>query len=103
VDDVVDALLLAALNEAANGQIYNLGSDDPINLLNLARLMIEICGSGSYELHPFPEERKRIDIGDFYGDYRRIRSKLGWRPKTSLREGLSKTIAFYQQNLNHYL
>lgn len=103
VDDAVDALLLAALSEAANGQIYNLGSDDPINLLNLARLMIELCGEGGYELLPFPEERKRIDIGDFYGDYRKIRSKLGWRPKVSLRDGLAKTIAYYQEHLPHYL
>jgi UDP-glucose 4-epimerase len=103
IDDVVDALLLAALNEAANGQIYNLGSDDPINLLNLARLMLEICGEGAYEMLPFPEERKRIDIGDFYGDYRKIRSKLGWRPKVSLRDGLTKTIAYYQEHLPHYL
>ncbi|MCL4263258.1 MAG: GDP-mannose 4,6-dehydratase [Anaerolineae bacterium] len=103
VDDAVDALLMAALSEAANGQIYNLGSDDPINLLNLARLMVEINGAGSYELLPFPEERKRIDIGDFYGDYRKIRSKLGWRPKTSLRDGLARTITFYQEHLHHYL
>lgn len=103
VDDAIDALLLAALSEAAIGQIYNLGSDDPINLLNLAQLMIEINGAGTYELLPFPDERKRIDIGDFYGDYRKIRSKLGWRPKTSLREGLTKTITFYQEHLAHYL
>ncbi len=103
VDDVVDAMLMAALSHAANGQIYNLGSDDPINLLNLAQLMIEICGTGRYEMLPFPEERKRIDIGDFYGDYRKIRSKLGWRPKVSLRAGLAQTIAYYQEHLPHYL
>lgn len=103
VDDVVDAMLMAALSMAANGQIYNLGSDDPINLLNLAQLMIEICGTGGHEMLPFPEERKRIDIGDFYGDYRKIRSKLGWRPKVSLRAGLAQTIAYYQEHLPHYL
>jgi UDP-glucose 4-epimerase len=103
VDDAIDALLLAALSKTANGQIYNLGSDDPINLLNLAKLMIEICGEGCYELLTFPEERKRIDIGDFYGDYRKIRSKLGWRPKVSLRDGLVQTIAYYQEHLQHYL
>ncbi|HQF70144.1 MAG TPA: NAD-dependent epimerase/dehydratase family protein, partial [Promineifilum sp.] len=68
IDDVVEALLMVAATAAADGQIYNLGSDDPINLVNLARLLIEINGGGQYELRPFPADRKRIDIGDYYGD-----------------------------------
>jgi UDP-glucose 4-epimerase len=103
VDDVVQALLLAAVNEVANGQIYNLGGDDPINLVNLAKLMIEINGGGEYEMVPFPLERKPIDIGDFYGDYRKMRAKLGWRPKTNLREGLTRTLAYYKQYREHYV
>ncbi|MCA9961084.1 MAG: NAD-dependent epimerase/dehydratase family protein, partial [Anaerolineales bacterium] len=103
VDDVVDVLLLVAMHDTANGQIYNLGSDDPINLVNLAEMMIEINGRGSYEIVPFPPDRKRIDIGDFYGDYRKIRSKLGWQPQISLREGLARTLAYYQEHLAHYI
>jgi UDP-glucose 4-epimerase len=103
VDDVVEVLLLVALSEVANGQIYNLGGDDPINLINLATLMIEINGGGCYEIIPFPDERKRIDIGDFYGDYRKIRSKLGWRPKIGLREGLTRTLAYYKAHKDHYI
>lgn len=103
VDDVVEALLLVAANEAADGRIYNLGSDDPVNLLNLARLLIEINGDGRYEMAPFPPDRKRIDIGDFYGDYRRIRSKLGWRPVIGLREGMTRTLDYFRRNLEHYI
>jgi UDP-glucose 4-epimerase len=102
IDDVVEALLMVACHEAADGQIYNLGSDDPINLLNLARLMIEVNDGGQFELRPFPDERKRIDIGDFYGDYRRIRSKLGWRPLVGLRDGLTRTMDYFRTNLEHY-
>ena len=91
VDDVVEALLMVAAHDVADGQIYNLGSDEPINLLNLARLMIEIRGEGTYDMVPFPDDRKRIDIGDFYGDYRKIRSKLGWRPVVGLRDGANTT------------
>lgn len=103
VDDAVEALLLAAQHDAANGEIYNLGGDDPINLLHLAEMMIEINGAGNYEIIPFPEDRKRIDIGDFYGDYRKIRSKLGWRPQVSLYEGLARTFAYYKEWLPHYI
>jgi UDP-glucose 4-epimerase len=103
IDDVVEALLMVAAHEVADGQIYNLGGQEPINLLHLAQLMIEINGGGKYELLPFPDDRKRIDIGDFYGDFRRIRSKLGWRPLVGLREGLTRTMEYYRPNLEHYI
>jgi UDP-glucose 4-epimerase len=103
VDDVVDAMLLVGFNDVANGQIYNLGGDDPINLKDLAEVMIDVYGRGHYEFVPFPDERKRIDIGDFYGDYRKIRSKLGWRPRASLREGLARTLAYYDEHLAQYV
>ncbi|HOU42178.1 MAG TPA: NAD-dependent epimerase/dehydratase family protein [Promineifilum sp.] len=103
IDDVVEALLMVAATAAADGQIYNLGSDDPINLVNLARLLIEINGGGQYELRPFPADRKRIDIGDYYGDYRRIRSKLGWRPMVGLRDGMTRSLDYFRQYLEHYI
>ena len=103
VDDVADALLLAAVSEEANGEIYNLGGDQPICLKNLVELMIDINGGGSYRLIPFPANKKRIDVGDFYGQYAKITTTLGWRPKTSLRQGLEQTLTYYRRNLAHYL
>ncbi len=102
IDDVVEALLLAAANPTADGQIYNLGSDDPISLLELAELLIGINGGGSYRIVPFPADRKRIDIGDYHGDYAKIRTQLDWRPTVRLREGLERTIAFYHRHREHY-
>jgi len=103
VDDVVDALLLAAISDQGEGQIFNLGGNEPVSLKQLVELMIEINGGGSYRLVPFPDDKKRIDIGSFYGEYSKIKAALGWEPLTPLREGLEKTIAFYHQNLEHYL
>ncbi|HEU4325458.1 MAG TPA: NAD-dependent epimerase/dehydratase family protein [Roseiflexaceae bacterium] len=102
VDDCVEALLLAAADPRAHGQIFNLGSDETINLRDLAELTVEIGGGGSYEVIPFPADRKPIDIGDYYGDYRLIQGRLGWRPRVSLREGLAKTVAFYREHRAHY-
>ncbi len=102
VDDVIEALLLAAMCDEANGQIYNLGSDETINLRDLAALLVEIDGRGEYCLVPFPPNRKTIDIGDYYADYRLVQGKLGWRPKVNLREGLKRTLDFYQQYHEHY-
>lgn len=101
VDDVVRALMLCAPNPSAQGKIYNLGGK-PISLLELARLMVEIHGSGKYDLIPFPESRKRIDIGDYYGDYSLIRNEIGWEPQVPLRDGIKSILEFYYQFKEHY-
>lgn len=102
VDDVVEALLIAGLSDDANGEIYNLGADDPIALKDVAELLIKINGEGTYKIVPFPEDRKIIDIGDYYGDYRKIRSRLGWKPITSFEEGIKKTLEFYKRHHMNY-
>ena len=102
VDDVVNAILLSAQSDNVNGMIFNLGADDPINLQDTAKLMIEISDKASYELVPFPAERKVIDIGNYYADYKKIKSKLGWQPKESLKDGLKLTIDFYKKYHKYY-
>jgi UDP-glucose 4-epimerase len=103
VDDAVDAFLLAGASDKANGQVFNLGGDQPIRLKDLAALLVEVNGSGQFTTRPFPAERQRIDIGDYYADFGRIRAALGWRPRVSLREALARTLTFYRENLKHYL
>ncbi len=102
VDDCVEALLLAAQEPGAAGQVFNLGSDETINLRDLAALLIELNGSGRFEIIPYPADRKPIDIGDYYGDYRRIQGRLGWTPQVRLRDGLARTLAFYRENREYY-
>ncbi|MFI5350974.1 MAG: NAD-dependent epimerase/dehydratase family protein [Elusimicrobiota bacterium] len=103
VDDVVDALLLAAASESANGRIYNLGGEAPFRLEELARILVESAGSGAYALKPFPEERKNIDIGDYYADSALIRADLGWTPRVGLRSGLERTLGFFRERLGDYV
>jgi UDP-glucose 4-epimerase len=102
VDDVVEALLLAAINDKANGEVFNLGSREVINLQELAALMVEMHSNGRFELVPFPSERKAIDIGDYYSDFTKIKDALGWEPKISLKEGLRKSLDYYSLNHAHY-
>jgi UDP-glucose 4-epimerase len=103
VDDAVKAFLLAAASEAANGEIFNLGGDGVISLKELADLVVKMNGGGEYLTRTYPAERKRIDIGDYYADFARIRSMLDWQPQMPLCEGLSRTLAFYREHLPKYL
>jgi UDP-glucose 4-epimerase len=102
VDDVVNALLLAAVEERANGEAFNLGGLEVFNLINFVETLIEVAGSGSYTIVPFPENKKKIDIGDYYGNYEKIRSVLEWEPHVKLREGLERTVAYFRQHKKHY-
>jgi UDP-glucose 4-epimerase len=103
VDDAIDAFLIAATSEEANGEIFNLGGDCVISLNELAELLVEINGGGEFVRLSYPPDRKLIDIGDYYSDFSRIRSMLGWSPTVPLREGLSRTLGFYRENLLKYL
>ena len=102
VDDVVEAFLLAAVKDEADGEVYNLGGTEPVSLRELVEVLLEVCGNGSYRLVPFPEERKRIDIGDYYADYSKIKAALGWEPRVPLREGLARTVEYYRKYREHY-
>lgn len=103
VDDAVDAFLLAASDSQTDGQVYNLGGSEVVDLATLAQLLVDVNGSGTASVREFPADRHKIDIGDYYGDFAKIESQLGWTPKYSLRQTIEKTIAFYRENLAHYL
>jgi nucleoside-diphosphate-sugar epimerase len=103
VDDAVDAFLMVAANDDANGLIFNLGGDQVISLKDLAELLIEVNGGGEYIGKKFPADRKRIDIGDYYTDYSLIRTTLGWEPKVRLRDGLKSTLDYYNEHIGKYV
>jgi UDP-glucose 4-epimerase len=103
VDDAVDAFLLAAVNSAPKGQVYNLGGREVVDLESLAKLMVEINGSGEYAIREFPAERRAIDIGNYYSDFSKIRNELGWTPQRTLRETLESTLRYFRDAMPHYL
>ncbi len=103
VDDCVSALLKCAVDEKAIGKIYNLGGERIVSLKDLAELCISVYESGEYVVKDFPEERKKIDIGDYYSDFNLIRDEIGWEPRISLEEGTRRSLDFYKENLSYYL
>jgi UDP-glucose 4-epimerase len=102
VDDCIEALVLAGASDKANGKVYNLGGSEVIGLKDLSKIMVNLGHGGSFELAPFPSERKAIDIGDYYSDFSLITKELGWVPKTDLKDGLKRTLNYYSTNFSHY-
>ncbi len=95
VSDVVDALVLAGENESVNGQVFNLGYPEPRSLLEFAQILKGLADF-EIDLVPFPAEAAVIDIGDYYGDFRKFHEATGWQPTVDLEEGLAETLRYFR-------
>jgi len=102
VDDCVEAILISGAHENAAGEIFNVGVDSPTTFLELAKALIEVAGTGRWEFAPFTPERQAQEPGDFYSDITKIRTRLGWAPRTPIREGLRRTVDYYRKNKHFY-
>ncbi len=102
IDDAVDAFLRCGASARADGQAFNLAGERPYTFLEFVETLLRVCGSGSYRLVPFPEERGRIEIGSIYSSCDKIKHSLGWSPRTDLETGLARTIDYFRQNRAYY-
>lgn len=103
VDDVVDALLASAVNDAAIGTTYNLGGGEVFELNDVAAMLCALRPGSMVRRVPFPADRLVIDIGDYSSDSRAIGAALGWAPRVGLQEGLRRTVEYYAAHLEEYL
>ena len=102
VDDCVDALLRAAEEPAAAGEVLNVGNDRASTFLEVARLLQELVPGTEIVFTDFSPERRAQEPGDFVSDITKIRRVLGWSPRVALREGLERTVAFYRERRGDY-
>ncbi len=101
IDDVINALLLAAATDACFGQVFNLGSMRAYSLIEFVDTLKAFC-TFPVEAVPFPDDKRIIDIGDYYGDFSKFHQATGWSPQVDLPEGLDRTVAFYRQYKDAY-
>lgn len=102
VDDVVNAMLLAAKADDCCGEILNLGSREVFSLTETAKVFLKLFPDGEINYVPFPNDRARIDIGNYQGDFSKIYNELGWSPDVSFEDGLRKTLEYYRDNRDMY-
>jgi len=93
VDDVVEAIMLAASSPSASGATYNLGSGTPTSLADLASLIVQVAGTGKVEHVPWPDSEASVETGDFCADISRIKEALTWAPRVELRDGVRDVIS----------
>jgi len=101
VDDVVEALLLAAGDPALSGSVFNLGADTYYSLLDFVELLHKHC-TFDHKIVPFPPDHATIDIGDYYGSFQKFHEATGWMPKVTLEDGLAQTVAYFREHRTAY-
>ena len=102
IDDVVHAMLMAAKTDMCCGDVLNLGSREVFSLTDTANVFLKLIPEGEFKYVPFPNDRLRIDIGDYQGDFSKISRVLGWSPAMCFEDGLRKTLEYYQEHRARY-
>jgi UDP-glucuronate decarboxylase len=96
VDDLVAGIMkLMDTPEEVTGPV-NIGNPVEFTMIELANLVVELTGSSSKIIHrPLPQD----DPKQRQPDISQAREKLGWEPRVALRDGLGKTIEYFDRLL----
>jgi nucleoside-diphosphate-sugar epimerase len=102
IDDVIDAFLIAGIQEQLKGDYFNLSGVRPITLEEFVKVLLKTAGAGSYRIVPFPAEKKAIDVGSVYSSAAKLNAATGWKARVTLGEGLVPTLEYYRRHREHY-
>ena len=102
VEDLASAFVLAAVNEKANGEVFNVGSGIGTRFKDMVNLVVKIVAKGKIEYIPWPDHYLNVETGDYVTDISKISGMIGWVPSVSVEEGIEKTFLFYKKNGKHY-
>jgi nucleoside-diphosphate-sugar epimerase len=93
IDDIADGTIRAL--RPAGYEIINLGSDHPVKLNYVIRLLEKHLGKKSkrrvLKRHP-------ADVAATWADIQKAKRLLGWKPKTSIEDGIAKTVKWFFEN-----
>jgi len=102
VDDCVDALVCAAVGDGGWGQVFFAAGDHEYSVSEFAQRVVQVVGKGNVIHVPWPPEWVNLDVGDVAISNAKIKTQLGWVPKTELLAGLMNTKTFFESRLDSY-
>ena len=95
VNDLVEAIKAACIAPKAEGELFNIASGSRITVNGLVNMINNILGK---EIQPKYEEARPGDIRHSLGDVTKAQEMLGFRPRSSILDGLKSTIDWYRKN-----
>jgi UDP-glucose 4-epimerase len=103
VDDVVDAIIAAALSEEASGRVVNIGHEQLFTVTELAELIALTCPTTSSVCHEqWSDEHAIVDVGPVQLSLTRAADLLGWKPQIAFEDGVRDTFAWFAMRPERY-
>lgn len=104
VSDIVNGFIKVAEGKDALGTVVNLGSNTEISIRDLAKEIFQLLGKTSVKM---VQESERVrppqsEVERLWADNSKAKTCFGWSPTVSLKEGLSRTIAWVQEHPTFY-
>ncbi|HEX9883527.1 MAG TPA: NAD-dependent epimerase/dehydratase family protein [Desulfobaccales bacterium] len=102
VEDLAEAALALLLTPGTEGQSYNLGSGTGTPFIEMAQLVAQAVPGTEVQQVPWPADRYFVETGDYLSDIGKLTGATGWRPRTSLQDGIARTVDFYRRHGSRY-
>jgi UDP-glucose 4-epimerase len=90
-EDLTAVLESVATSDEARGEVFNVSGAEPVSLRDMAQTVVDVVGRGEIVAAPWPEDRRRLEVGSYWGDISKAHRDLGWAPQIGLREGIERT------------
>jgi len=98
VEDAVKGALALIENPEAEGEVVNLGTGKDYSIRELVHITSELMECDSVEIIVEPERLRVLDVELLRCDYSKARKLIGWKPEVDIREGLRRTIKWFQEH-----
>jgi UDP-glucose 4-epimerase len=102
VDDLAEALLLAAFTPACHGEVFNIGSGTGTRFREMADVVVATVGRGKVQSVAWPKDYVNVETGDYVTNIAKFCSLIDWRPRVDVRTGIQQTFEYYQRHQSHY-
>lgn len=102
VEDLARAFIIAAVDDKANGQTFNVGSGIGIRFGDMVKSVTDIIGKGRVKHVPWPDDYLNVETGDYVTDITKISNVLSWQPETHFRQAVEKTFRYYEKYGKYY-
>jgi CDP-glucose 4,6-dehydratase len=103
VTDAVSGIVAVARNKnKTNGEVFNLGTERPTSVLQMASLVIEKMGMRGKMKPVVLGKNNPGEIDKQYLSAKKARDRLGWSPKVSLEDGVAKSVEWYRSHPEWY-
>ncbi len=102
VEDLAEAALTLLLTPGTEGQTYNLGSGTGTPFMEMAQIVAAAVPGTEVQQVPWPADRYFVETGDYLSDIGKITAATDWRPRTSVQDGIARTVDFYRRHGSKY-